>query len=274
MLPSVGVGEAVRRYKLLTILPVIILVGLGLGYSLARTPTYSAESRQSIGRIDVNQPGALAAFQSATQGLASSYSRAIVANSVTSRVSRRTGLPVGVVRDRLSASPVPQSPIFVVRAKGTSEKQAIALAKEGAAALRAYVFNLNTRNPNGGRLLKEFKRASLELARRQSDLSALRKADGDSPTADQRSEISRAKARVSSASLRSDVAKQNYRTSQQSQANVSLLQNLTVPESATNDRFTRLQTILFVALAIGVLMGIALAVLRSNQIVRRVTSAV
>src|ERR1044072_6226706 len=82
VLPRIGVFESVRRHKFLAALPLLVLVALALAYALLITPTYTAESYQSIGRLDVNEPGTLSGFQEATETLAVTYARGIYAPTV------------------------------------------------------------------------------------------------------------------------------------------------------------------------------------------------
>jgi capsular polysaccharide biosynthesis protein len=271
--PRVNVLDAVRRHKLLAALPAIVLVALALIYGFARTPTYTAEAYQSIGRIDVNQPGALSGFQQATATLATTYSRAVRSTAVVRSVSEQTGLSSSEVRERLGAYPVPQSSVFVVAATGPSSSSAIELSILGTRELREYIEKINTENPNGERLFREFRRASLERAERREELERMRilffqRSDGDL-TRSQIRALGRARAWVEAATLERDVARANYGRSQNSQSMVSLVQDLALPETASSDRWDRLQILLFIALAVGVLLGLALATLRANRDTRR-----
>lgn len=272
LLPRVGVAEAVRRHKLLALLPVLALVGLALAYGLSSTPTYTAEARQIIGRIDVNQPGALAGFQEATRTLATSYSRGIAGTDVVNRVSRRTGLSPDQVRSRLTAYPIPESAVFVVSATGPSVKDAINVTLEGTRALRAYIEQINAENPNSDRLLREFRAASLERAQLRQEYTNARAAFAGRATPEQQQELASLRSQLDAAGLQVGVARNSYGASQASQSTVSLVQNLSLPETATNDRFERLQLLLFFAVSAGVLLGLALATLRSNREVRRALS--
>lgn len=268
--PRIGPLEAVRRHKLLTVLPPLVFVALALVYSTERTPIYTAEARQTIGRIDVSAPGALAGFQSATRALASSYSRAIVAPEVVDPVARATGLAPGLVRKRLSSTPIPESSVIAVTGTGPSKGQAIAVAGQGARALEAYVAKLNRSNPNGDRLFKEFRRASLRQAQLRGDLSELRAGlDGRPAKGAAKQRLSKLRQDVAAADLSVAVARENYAVSRRSESNVSILQTISIPQTASSDNSEKAQLALFVALAAGILLGIALASLRANLAVRR-----
>ena len=271
--PRIGPLEAVRSHKLLAVLPTLVLLVVALLYIQQRTPIYTAEARQTIGRIDVSAPGALAGFSSATRALASSYSRAVVAPEVVQPVARRTGLSPAQVRDRLSATPIPESSVIAVEGTGPSKADAIAVAGQGARALESYVARLNRSNPNGDRLFREFRQASLRLSRLRDRQAELRRGLGSSPSAADRERLSRVREQIAAADLSVEVAKGNYAVSRRSESNVSILQTISVPQTASSDRGERAQLALFVALAAGILMGIALASLRANLAVRRAFAA-
>ena len=274
-IPRIGPLEAVRRHKITAVLPVIVLVGLAVLYSEDRKPVYEAEARQTIGRVDVSQPGALAGFQSATRALASSYSRAIVAPAVVDPVARDTKLSRSEVRSRLSATPIPESAIISITATGPSRREAIAVATIGARALERYVARLNRSNPNAARLFRQFRRSSARLAERRFQFEQARREarqQEEEPDAATTRRITRLRQRVNDAELTARVAGENYAISRRSESNVSILQTISLPQSATDDRSSNFQIVLFGAIVAGVLLGIALASLLANRRVRRAYS--
>ena len=231
---------------------------------------YEAEARQAIGRVDVSQPGALAGFQSATRALASSYSRAIVAPAVVAPVARATELTPDEVRSRLEATPIPESAIISIRGSGPSEDEAIAVATSGARALDAYVARLNRSNPNARRLFREYRRASRRLSDRRFAAPAGEARRGPRAAAPRTNRrIQRLQRSLDEALLNTRVAAENYAIARRSESNVSILQTISLPESATSDRETNFQIVLFGAVVAGILLGIALASLLANRRGRR-----
>lgn len=258
-----------RRHKVAAVLPVIVLVALAVLYSSDRQPVYEAEARQAIGRVDVSQPGALAGFQSATRALASSYSRAIVAPAVVEPVARATKLTPDQVRSRLEATPIPESAIISIRGTGPSERDAIAVATSGARALDAYVARLNRSNPNARRLFREYRRASRRLSDRRFAVQQAKRDAGSERSAAVNRRIQRLQRNLDEAVLNTRVAAENYAIARRSESNVSILQTISVPESATSDRETNRQIVVFGAVVAGLLLGIALASLLANRRGRR-----
>ena len=264
LLPRIGSLEAVRRHKVVALIPLVIALGLAFVYDHEREPIYTAEARQAIGRIDVSAPGALSGYQNATKAFASSYSRAIVAPAVVDPVARATNLSSGYVRDHLSASPIAESSVIAVRGTGSSADQARALSNNGAKSLERYVAKLNSSNPNADRLLREFRRVSGRQVALEDQLRRLKRAVGSNPSPTDLRRLNRLRERVSTASVTAFAARDNYAISRRSESNVSILQTISLAEEAESDRSSKLQIILFIALVAGLLVGIGLATLRAN----------
>lgn len=272
VLPRIGVFESVRRHKLLAVTPLLVLVAAALLYSLLTTPTYTAESYQSIGRLDVNEPGTLSGFQEATETLAVTYARGIYAPSVVAEVSKKSGLTADEVRSRMAAYTVPESAVFVVAGKGSSEDDAIQLSIQGSDALQRYIRTLNAENPNSERLFREFRQQTARIANMREQYIQLSNQFGPNKTAGERQQLSRLESRIGAAQLERQVAEENYQDSQQSQSAINVVQTLALPDTADNDRLERLQIALFIAVCAGVLLGLALAAYRANRDIRRVLS--
>lgn len=272
VLPRIGVFESVRRHKFLAALPLLVLVAIALAYALLTSPTYTAESFQSIGRLDVNEPGTLSGFQEATETLAVTYARGIYAPAVITEVSKKSGLTPDEVRSRLTAYTVPKSAVFVVAAEGSSENDAIQLSVQGSDALQHYIRTLNAENPNSVRLFREFKRQTAKIASMREEYIQLARQFGADKSPAERAQLSRLESRIGAAQLERQVAEDNYQDSQASQSAINVVQTLALPDTADNDRLERLQIALFIAVCAGVLLGLALATYRANRDIRRVLS--
>jgi len=272
VLPRIGVLESVRRHKLLAVTPLLVLVAAALIYALVTTPTYTAVSYQSIGRLDVNEPGTLSGFQDATETLAVTYARGIYASSVVADVSKHSGLTPDEVRSHITAYTVPESAVFVVAAEGSSEDDAIKLSRQGSAALEKYIRTLNAENPNSVRLFREFRKKTAEIAQKREAYVQLANQFGDDRNASERKQLSDLETQIGAAQLQRQVAQENYQDSQASQSAINVVQTLALPDTADNDRLERLQIALFIAVAAGILLGLALATYRANRDIRRVLS--
>lgn len=267
--PSVGVLQAARRYPWLVILPMILLTAAGLGIALQRAPTYTAQSRLTVGRINLNAPGALSGFALATQSLAAQYSRTANAFDVVEPVAEKLGrTPLSVSR-RVTASPIPDSPVFVIRATGPTADSAVELVNETSESLVTYVSDLNTENPGSGSVLAEFKQVSETVNDRLGEVERAREAYADDPTARNRRRLAEARSSYQFWKLRQEGLSARYQSTAQGATSSSLLQILNPAQEASSDRSRWVQILGFAGLLAGLALGLGLATLWANRVVRR-----
>jgi capsular polysaccharide biosynthesis protein len=257
----VPVWEAVKREWAIVVLPALLLLGLGLFVGLSRPPKYTAEARLTVGRLDVD-PAALATFASATNSLASAYSRAVAAEPVVRRVSRRLRIPESTVRARVSATPVQDSPVIRVMATGKQEQPTARLANATALALATYTTTLNRSNADSNLLLKQYHKASLDLSRASDRRNGLKQ------QAAPKDELGAAEADVRSARLRANSLATAYESSQAGKGASQLVQPLAGASGADSDRLSIMEILAFAGLIAGLLIGIAVATVRANQFAR------
>jgi hypothetical protein len=267
--PRIGLWEALRRKWPIVAVTTLAFVAAGLALGLSRAPTYKAQSRLAVGRIDISAAGAISNFAVATESLASQYSRMAGASQIVNRVAREVKMPRAQVANSIAASPIPQSPVFMVEAKSSRAPQAVALAIAASQALVDYTTKLNRSNPDSPRLFKRFQRASLKLNRLREREGRLKGVVGGSPTAANREALAKAQTRSEAASLEAVTERTAYSFSRQSQSATSLVQVLTKPAKASSDRATVLQLYLFIGLAAGVCLGLALALALAQREARR-----
>jgi len=268
-LPRIGITDAVRREWPLAVAPVVVLVLLALFVGLVRSPVYTSEARLTVGQIDLRQPGALQGFVTATQSLASSYSRAITAEAVTRAVAERRDISSDEVAVRISATPIPESSVFRVTATGDSPADAQALANTASASLVGYVNGLNAPDPSPEELLRAYEQASLTYNEQAAIVERVREDFNASESASARETLGEEDAALAAAKLRSDSLRSRYRLAQQSQTSVAAPRTLSPASGATSDRLATLQLLLFIALVAGAAAGLALALLRGNRQLRQ-----
>jgi capsular polysaccharide biosynthesis protein len=270
--PRVGAFAAVRRHPVIALIPVIALTALGVFVGLARTPTYAATAKLSVGRLNIAAPGALAGFQSAVSSLADAYSRSVSADGVVDPVSKELRISPRDVRRRLSATPIPGTPVFRVEAEGPTAAEAIRTANAASVSLIMYVDRLNRANPDAARLFRELNKAALANSRAVSAARRARKSFEAQPTASARQGLERAQGQATAAKVRLDALEQTYVTSQQGAGATSIVQILARASDAGSDRIRFLEVSVFAGLIAGIALGVALATLRANRLVRRYLS--
>jgi uncharacterized protein involved in exopolysaccharide biosynthesis len=269
LVPRVTVLTAARRHWLLVAVITALFTAAGIAVAVVRAPVYAAQARLVVGRIDVSAPGALGSFTEATQAIASQYSRSIDAVGITSRVAPKAGLSRAQVAARVSASPIPDSPVIRLSATGTNAGGAIRLANLASAALVTYTTELNRSNPDTSRLLGRFTTASRDVVEQRAELSRLRRSYDADPTHEKRSEMQATEVKLRVAELEQETLHEAYNTSMQSQASSSLVQSVERATTASNDRVRYLQFLGFVGLVAGLAVGLALATLLANRLLRR-----
>jgi hypothetical protein len=252
------VRYAVRDHWVLVLLPVVLLMAVVGAYAFKRTPTYTAESRLTLGQLDVAAQAP--SYVTAAQGLAATYSQAIHAGAVTRPAGKALHISALEASTRLQASPIGQTPLFLIGAKGPSARDAVKLANAASRALVRYVNGLNASAAGVNSALNAYKRASAQQHQAGLAVAAAQVAYGRHPSLANRRAVTRAMQRSDSAKLRAAVLASVYGNAKRVGATSNVLQILAPASTATNDRSSILQKLLFVAGLAGLAIGVALAV--------------
>ncbi len=262
-LPRIGVLESARRYWLLVLVSVAAFTVAGAAVARTRPAVYTAESRLNVGRLNISAPGAISGFAQAAEDLASAYSRAITADGIVEPIAQRFHTTGSLIRSRISATPVPTSPIVRVIATAPSASEAIKLANAGSDSLVSFLNRLSRDDPDADRLLK---RVSAAEQNYQSDLATLQSAHATPPLDPHAQSLT---ATVEAAHIQVTALEAAYAATVQTEASSSLLQPLTSAHSASSNKSSILQIGVFAGIVLGAAVGLALATLRTNQLARR-----
>jgi capsular polysaccharide biosynthesis protein len=265
----IGVGEAVRRYPAVVLIPVVVLVAIALGASVARTPSFTADSRLAVGRLDASTPSSLAGFTQATQALAERYARSVRREEVIGPAARELGVKKSWIRERISAAPIPETPVFRIRARAGTAEDAAALANAVSASLvRQSEQVAASGGPTGRGLLRRYQQAALVLARRLAAVEDRRREFRAAPSEATQEALAEARSEATVANLRLQTLETAYRTSRQSAGSAALVEIVERAASGRSDRTRVMQLLLFIAVVAGLAIGTALALLRANRRVR------
>ena len=260
-IPRIGILQAARRHWLLVLIPVLVLVPVVAVIAARRAPTYSAEARLVVGRLNLSTPGAISGFTQAAQDLAATYPLLINSDRVVNPVARMLQMSPAEVRSGVSATEVPTSSVIRVDAMAASARVAIRLANGVSDSLVAYLAALNRHDPDVVRASKLLQR--YELAYEQAKAKV--------PTGNQ--PLTRAGqkrvADAATAQVELNGVIQSYDSALQNQAGSPLLQPLSYAAGASSDRLPKLQLAVFGAVIAGLIIGLALATLRANLVLRR-----
>jgi uncharacterized protein involved in exopolysaccharide biosynthesis len=267
--PSDATTAALARNKLLIAICALLLAAAGVAGGVSRGPTYTASATLQVGQVNPNSPG-FYSYVASAGALATAFSRAVSAEPVLSTVEEKLGLPAARAVARLSAEPIPQSPVFRVIAIGPSSGDAIRLANVTAAALVAYESKANSASPETASLLGEFSAASLELEHARARLQGLEASTrGRRGAAAGASDVTQAKAARDTAQARLSAIASAYTASVTSQApRTGLVSLLAGATSASNNRRSQVELLGFVGLLVGLVVGCCLAIARERRRLR------
>src|SRR5579875_842002 len=123
---------AALRYPLLVILPVIVLVPAAFVLATRHNPTYTAESQVLMQQPAPTQAAALPGVVQAELSLSPVYARELQFDPVIVPLARRFHTTPAAIASRISATPVPNSPIIRIDATSRSPAGAVALANAAA----------------------------------------------------------------------------------------------------------------------------------------------
>jgi hypothetical protein len=257
----VTAGEALRRYPLIAFLPVLILVALGVGLGLHRSPTYTATSQVVVEPLAPTVVQLSGAVQAA-EDLATNESRLIGSDGIAGPLAEQFATTRSRIANHLSATPVPNSTVIKISAEGDSAATAIALSNAAAGRFSEYVTAQLQNNTIADRLLKGYTaaalvyRRALDAQRRLSEKSAsqLRLEAG---------------AAVDAAHIREQALSQQYENLLQSHSTAPTAAPFVLASTATSDRTPRLEIYLLAGVLAGALIGCALVTLLANRRSRR-----
>jgi capsular polysaccharide biosynthesis protein len=185
-----------------------------------------------------------------------SYSRAITAPEVLRAATGAVGISRGTAGSRLSATPVPGSTVIRVTATGASNASAVALANAASTGLRNYVIRLN-RTPQSAAMLRDFQQAQREVVAAQRRVA---RAQGSGSAAS----LQRARLDLQTAQLKASTLEGQYKYQSGTTPPPNLVQILSPATTASSDFRSRLEELLLIGLVAGVVVGLALALLRAN----------
>ncbi|HET6449409.1 MAG TPA: hypothetical protein VFG31_09895 [Conexibacter sp.] len=271
--PGTGLGQAIRRHRLLVLLPILLLVGAGVAAGLLRDPIYKAESRLLVGKVNPNAP-ALGGLVQASTALADAYSRSIESTKVIFPVARSVNLSPLTVSKRLTASPVPESPVIRVIAESPTAAAATRLSNVASRRLARFVGHLNQSSTAGPRLLTRYRRATAALSQASQLVNAATAAYADDPTPRNGQLLDAATATRGAAELRAQSFGNAYALDQAATtSSAGLISILSLASTADSDRTKVLELLVFMGLIVGAAIGIALAWIREDRLRRRRVAA-
>jgi uncharacterized protein involved in exopolysaccharide biosynthesis len=266
----VGIFEALRRHKLLAILPLVLLTAAGIAVGLRHKPKYTATTQMWVSGFDLTSPGALSGYTDASSSLASTYARLATSQPVAIAAAKRTKLTPSAVQGQVTATPLPSSPIFSVTATTASSQESIVLANATSTALARFVGYTLAQSGPTSTAFTQFRQAEAALNAKQTarDNAQRHASTNTSPGAE--AALTTARTQYDVALARVQSLQTEYQGLQASSTSGSGTASVLTPATySTSDRSSFLQKTAFVGLLAGFVLGIALATLRANLLARR-----
>jgi len=264
--PRVSVGSAIWRHPFLVIAPVVLLVAIASAASYTRTPNFTADTRLAVGRLDTSTPSSLAGYTQATQTLAERYARSIRGDDVIGPAARELGVKSARIRESISAAPIPETPIFRIRAKAETAGDATALANAVSESLVRHSEKVATSTgPDSRRLLERYRQAAFEFARLDEAVDDRRTEFEAFPSFTTRDALAEATSEANAAELRLSTLRTAYQTSMQTAGSAALVEIVERAVKGRSDQSRVMQFLLFVAVVGGLALGTAVALLRANR---------
>jgi uncharacterized protein involved in exopolysaccharide biosynthesis len=260
-----GVFGSIRQHPFLAAAPVLLFVVVALALGYQRQPTYTATARLSVGALYSSNVAAVPGVLQATESLAGGFARAIDATAVTQDTARRLGTSPTAVDGRLTATPIPDSPLIKISATGTSVTEAEQVANAASQSLVAYVGTQNSRSTDTSSIFKDFRSAALAYSRDQETVRRLSRAYANSRNPRLKSQLNQAEADAQTSLLRRESLRASYENGVQGVSGSPKLTIFSSASGASSDRFRFLQILLFIAVVAGLAVGAALATMRANR---------
>jgi capsular polysaccharide biosynthesis protein len=257
-----SLGTALKRSWQVVLAGVLVCVGVAVAVGLLRAPNYKAESQLFVGSYDVRSV-AIPGFVTASAQLADAYSRLATSDAITVPVAHQTGLTLGQVRERLTASNVPGAPVVRVTAEGPSRRAAIELARAASSETTAQVRTLTSSKSEAGQLLAQYQADSASATRAASQVGQLRGQHVSSQV------IVAAQTRADLARLRANTSAALYGQARANAGGAAQAHVLSSAVSATSDRGSVIEQLVLVGALAGLVAGGALATLRERRLLVR-----
>ena len=251
-------ASALKRSWLLVLVSVLVCAGAGVAIGLLRSPVYKAQSQLFVGSFDVRSV-AIPGFVTASQQLADAYSRLAASDTVVVPAARQLGLSPATVRERLSSSNVPGSPVVRLTAEGPSRHAAIDLARAASNETVNQVRVLTTRTDEGGQLFARFKTAAAKSQQADARVARLH-SRGASQQA-----ILAAQTDAQTAKLEVQTLANLYGEARANSGGAAQAHVVNAAVTATSDRGQVLQQLVLLGVVAGLVAGAGLAVLRERR---------
>jgi putative inorganic carbon (HCO3(-)) transporter len=253
-----SVLEAARRHPRLVAGALLVALAAALAFALTRPTVYHATAQMRVGGFDVSVPGAASGYATASVALAVSYSYSVDEPAVVNAVARQLHMPRYRVLDAVSASALPERPVFRIRAQASTADRAIALANATAQQLARRRIGV-TSAAERARRLRAYQRAAGRLAALRAEQHTRQAAYQEQQSVDAARALARSEAAVAAQQIALDARREAFAAGAQSTTSTPGAELIAPARRAADDARATLQLYLIVALAAGLAAGLVVA---------------
>src|SRR4051794_22612535 len=272
---TAALNTVARRWPIVLAITAVMVVAAIVAGNV-QTPTYTASSVISVGRVDVRVQ-TLPGYVAGAQALAAAYSRAMTTDVIVVPLARRLRMSPPAVRKRLVAVPIPEGTLVSIYGSGDSEAEAVDLTRAATAQFQQYVkttdsggrelaglmarFRAQSRISAGyrrriGELQDELNRAAAAAATSTASAKARRRARNR-----RMDKIERLQTLLDASELRKQTLTNQYNDRYGIITSTAGIQVVTSPVLAGTDRQRTVERLVVLGLIGGLLLGAAAALL-------------
>jgi hypothetical protein len=261
--PRIDAITAALRYPWLVILPMILLVPAAYVLATRKHPTYTAEAQVLMQQPAPTQAAALPGVVQAELSLSPVYARELQFDPVIVPLARRFHTTPAAIAARISATPVPSSPIIRIQASAGSSATAVALANAAAQRFSAFVTAQAQSSGSAPGLLQRYRQAAAAYETALVHQRQLMRTHSAGDPA-----VIAAMAATQVAQQREQTLASQYQAAAGSSQTTPGLGVFALAGSASSNRTSHLEIYLFAAAVAGLVIGLALATLVANRRLR------
>lgn len=254
-----GFWDVVRRHPFVIAFFMVVGACAGAATGYSRKPAYEASVSMVITQVNTNSANGLNGYASAAPQLADAYSRLATSRAVMAAVSEQLHSSRAQISKRLSAGPVPASPVFYLHAQGPDAQAAISLVNTASAELVRYIRQINQPSPGPGQVFAQYQTAAQKLQQAQSARDDAQAAYDALRTGENLSALLKAKAALQVAQVRTATLQTAYTNLTANNLAPTNLRMITPANSASSNRPAMIEKLVVVGGVAGLLFGMAVS---------------
>jgi uncharacterized protein involved in exopolysaccharide biosynthesis len=254
-----GFWDIVRQHPLIIVFFMVLGTCAGAAAGYSRKQAYEASVAMVITQVNTNSPNGLNGYAAAAPQLADAYSRLATSHDVLAAVSQKLHASRAQISQRLSAGPVPASPVFYLHAQAPDARSAIMLVNAASNEVINYVRHINQPSPGPSAVFAEYRAAAQKLQRAQQARDAALATYLADKTPQNLEALTKAKAAFQVARVRTATLQTAYTNLTANNLAPTNLRIITPASSASSNRPATTEKLAVIGGVAGLMFGIAVS---------------